>query len=311
MPDTLPAMENIGNEWLDIYQALSIPNGTPLVLQNTGTTTVILHVSEEQPTDDATGRHLYPLQKEWVNVGVSGLWVKSAPKSKGLTRLQVDEVGGLDKTKSGAGLFPDALNIQIPTSETPPAESTFLLVTNNSINPLEINQLVNVEGFSTGGEEGGSIMSMLFIFNPNTTGATFLPSDAKAYANSYDGQFVDTTGNDILFNVLENFNETINPDRLRVSIGPVSFFEAPQSLTILALNDSISLNQPFVIAPSQSLVIGFTNTIINSGGTSVLTTALLSGKFLSFSGRVEVLPENLTYEGDFLTSDGDQLIYGD
>jgi len=311
MADTLPPITGIADEWINVYSAIDISVGTPLTVQNTGTMTLLLFVSELQPASTAQGRHIYPLDIETLNVGNSGLWVKSSPKGVGLSRLQVDIVGGIDETRAGANIFPDSLQLQIARIILAAGDSRFIQFTNNTNASILLEQIVNAEAIPTGATEGTSSIALSFFFNPDFTGATQSPAESKAYANGYDGLFVDITGGGVLLNVIDNFNLAINQDVLRIIGGQTTYSVSQQALIAASVNQQLTLVRAFAVASKQSIVMEIENTGIIDGGTEVGVTGLISGRFLTTSSRVEVLPEDLTYEGDFLTYDGDQLTYGE
>lgn len=208
--------------------------------------------------------------------------------------------------------FPDALQLQVSSSLNPPGTSNYLKFTNNTTVPISINQLVNAEAFSTGTDEGTSLISVLMFINPDFTGAIDGASDTKAYANGFDGKFVDVTGTGILLSVLDGFDAGINTDVLRLTGGQVTYFTSAQGLTSSSLNGQVLLNNPITIASGDSVVFGFINTALVDGGTEVLTTALFSGVFITDGDRVEIAPDNLIAEnGDnLITEDGDNLVTG-
>ena len=280
MSATKQALTEIGNEWLNVYDFVGLEVGKALVLQNTGSTTLMLHVSAEKPPQSATGRHLYPLEIEWLNAQQVGLWVKAVPKTFGLSRLQVDDIGGLDKTGSNLGDTDTAQNLNIQTTiQTIPANNYIdLLITNTSDNELEINQILNLQVASVG-NEGGSIFSLEFIFNVDLSGATILPATSQAYINSSSGDFNNITNNGIDFNIVEDLNPALNTDLLRISGGAVSYYASNQSVSITSISNDLLINQPYIIYSGGSMIARGRNLPILDGGTDLLNSLLLAGKF--------------------------------
>ena len=83
----LPSVTLPAGEWVDLYLATGIANGTRIIAQNLGNRKVILVDSATQPAPDSGFNSLLPNEYVISALTPDGVWAKSSGGSK----LQVEE----------------------------------------------------------------------------------------------------------------------------------------------------------------------------------------------------------------------------
>ena len=291
MPSTLPYIE-ISEQWVNLNSFTAIPVGVTMTIQNTGSHVVVLRMQDTPPASDDVGELLYPYRK--IKTGTSSpiVWCRAYTKEK-RSRVQVDISGGFIDPAAVAGLGSDSLQIQIAAVNVSPESEVWLLVHNSTTATLSINEIVTLEGYSTGVQSGTSIISSALTFNPDVTGATLLPSESKAYINNVAGDFADITGIGIFFNVIPDLNTGLNPDRVLVAGGAVSFFASGQAVSSSSLSSHKAFSNPYFVPPGGRFLASFHNVALVDGGTDVVLTMLFTARFLTLTGRLVQASDNL------------------
>lgn len=288
MSDTRPSIL-ITEDWINIYDEAGVAVGTALSLENTGPNLCELHISELEPSDrgiNAGANTVYPLQTKYLNTGNTGLWARVKANAKNTT-MQVGLLNGLITTSPLPTINP-SLFIKFHPFLIPISGIITVLVRNRSDSQMELQQLLSLEAFSDGVNEGVSIISMNIYFNPDLAGATIGAQTGAAYENDRDGTFLSILGGAIEMFSLTDFDLGINTDSLHIAGGAINYAELPQgAIDIQTINEHKTFTRDLVISSGDDFVIVFTNSIV-SEGTASITDALLSGEFTSFP--VGVLP---------------------
>lgn len=88
MATSLPSVRLPANTWVDIYDETGITAGTQLIIQNSGSSEVILVESATEPNTNTTGSNSLPTRNFFTNAASNvGAWAYTETGGK----LQVEE----------------------------------------------------------------------------------------------------------------------------------------------------------------------------------------------------------------------------
>lgn len=290
MADTIPHI-TLTQDWLEIYAASGIDPRTSISLENVGAETAEIHISDTEPAArpaNVGANSLYPLATKYITGAQERVWMRTKAEAK-LTKIQVglNVEGVLSERPEPLITFP-SLFLKFDEFSQLADSVSYALCRNRTNASLLIEQLMNFESFSQGAQDGTSSLSLTLFFNVDLTGATAGVSIGKAYANDREGTFLDITDTALNIFDLQDFDEGLNPDFLRIAGGTVTYFSAQQSTAVAIANERLILERPLVIPAGGDFVLRYQNQGIINSGTDTTTTSLFSGQFVAWP--IVVLP---------------------
>lgn len=284
MPSTIPSI-TLSSEWQDVYSLTGLEVGTRLSIENIGSNTAELNISETEPSarpNNVGAASLYPLETKYLEIDNPGLWARvKAGINSPSTVLQVDETKGIINIPPLEPSIIDSVFIQTSNIVQIPDTRTHAILRNLTDSPLALRQIISFESISTGTNEGSSVISLFFYFNPDLSGSTEGAQAGVAFLNKRNGDFDNIIGTFIDFNELTDFDDSNSPDHIRLLGGQVAFFSTNQGTAVTVTVEERTFAKEFILAAGAEMVIEIGNIAVIDDGTDTTSTLLVSATFSS------------------------------